>query len=203
MVLIGSGGPGVRTPGAGRDGVLGRSLGGGRRLAAGSKDDADHAERPMASEGGGVEGRTSGRATGPPVSASILRTSAPMSTGRRKNALPSLESASSRVLHDAVAAADVDEVDGTRAGQLAKARELVEHALGVDVDEHHVGTLRGDARRQHRDRDVDDDVAGAAEGVADALHLGRRIADEDDGRADRERSLRACRPPSLPARPAS
>ena len=85
------------------------------------------------------------------------------------------------VLHDAAAAAEVHEVDRPRAGQLAEARELVEDALGVDVEEDDVRALGGDARREHRDRHVDDDVARAAQRVADALGLGRRVTDEDDG----------------------
>ena len=89
-----AGGPGVRTPGEGSDGVPGRSLdGGGSRSRFGLALAAT--PRPIARDGGGVEGRASGRTSGPPVSASILRTSAPTSMGRMKNALPSFESASS------------------------------------------------------------------------------------------------------------
>ena len=48
--------------------------------------------------GGGVESRASGRMEGPPVSASTRLTSAAMSTGLMKNALPSFEIASSMLL---------------------------------------------------------------------------------------------------------
>ena len=73
----------TRAPGAGSEGWLGRS---GGTLEARCRTGID---------GGGVEGRTAGRAPGPPVSASIFRTRPARSIGRKKKAAASRASASS------------------------------------------------------------------------------------------------------------
>ena len=94
-----------------------------------------------------------------------------------------------------VVGTSVYRVEGTTVQPLAT---LAAAVLPVDVDENDVGALGCDARREHRDRHVDDDVSGAAHRIADALGLGRGVTHEDDRGSTRGAPFGLHRSPTTP-----